>query len=462
VAVVAAAAVVVAAAPRIALAGMRRAGGGVTAKAVAIALTLPAALAVAAVPSAARDARRTTISGLRLVRGRVAELPRLTDQQRFTVVAPAARAVNVNTAVPKFEFFFNYNVVHHGKLQITAQFISPFFASFEQIDGGCVACTGPGRFQPFTVKHNTWRENVRGKLYMTGKTKIVQAIFSAGEIGRFKVYGLTLRQTVAPVRLAEGCIPADLQLSFAQLRDYKTMPKVPCQEQLPVGDSIQLGAPVELSATSGSPVSISGHAGEPEWLTVFQAPLDSKSPCAVNALSEALRTPNFISARVSGNFSGKFSAATASKPGYLCAYLQTGGRIKVTTGGVLPDGRVSATTDWFFLAGDVVNISGPTTATAGPMFTETFSGIAQVPEQLYVFAPNSPCATTAQAEYGVDPLDFTTAEQAGAFNTPVTITVSNTPPPVQYICAYTQYGPPSNGVPTGPTLAANSTTITIG
>jgi hypothetical protein len=85
-----------------------------------------------------------------------------------------------------------------------------------------------------------------------------------------------------------------------------------------------------------------------------------------------------------------------------------------------------------------------------------------VPEQLYVFAPNSPCATTAQAEYGVDPQDFTTAEAAGAFNTPVTITISATPPPVQYICAYMQYGAPSNGVPTGPTLAANSTAITIG
>ena len=93
--------------------------------------------------------------------------------------------------------------------------------------------------------------------------------------------------------------------------------------------------------------------------------------------------------------------------------------------------------------------------------SETITGRASTRQFLYVFAPFSPCAPTAQAEYAQDPHDLSTAKGPGAFSYGVTVTIASQTPPTVHFCAYLQSGAPVKGVPTGLTIRAASQTISI-
>jgi hypothetical protein len=373
---------------------------------------------------------------------------------------PYAHAAGINSVVPVFYIRFGYNVLGPGRLELLWLKISPFYKAFETWAGGCTKCGGPGNFGSARIRGHTWEEKVvGGKVFMTSSTRIAQSVTSPNEIGRFKVYGLSLSGTPAPVVLASGCTPANLFLTNSEVFHWRTLPTVPCTAKVPRNDHLTVRTPAELSSTSSEQGTISGHATGEQWLIAFEA--QHYKSCAPNAFAEDLITNTFFEQRVRGNFLVNFQTAPATTPGYICAYLQKGGRIRVTSGAELPYGRVSAAANWAFLAGDTVSISAPPSASPGQSVSVTATGTASVNEQLYLFSPFSPCAGTAQAEYGEDPDNFTTAETAGPFSTTATLTISPNAPPTVYVCAYLQLGAPSNGVPTGPTLATASQTISV-
>jgi hypothetical protein len=370
-------------------------------------------------------------------------------------------ATNINTVIPAFDMFFGYNIVG-GKVDMTKLLIKPFYSRFENVPaGGCTGCMGRGNFKKLKLSGHTLTELVKGgAIYMTKRTGLVESITSPDEIGRFKVYGLDPNpDDPHPILLRSACTPANLELTSTQVFDWRALPRVPCSQKLPGNNHVSVSEPVELPSSTTTDGTVSGHATGTQWLIAFQG--SSYESCAEDALAEGLRSTTYFERKVNGTFTIPFTTAPASTPGYTCAYLQVGGRVKVTSGGDLPDGRVTAAGDTPFLAGDSVSITGNTTATAGSTASETVSGNASIAEELYVFAPYSPCAASAQAEYGVDPTDSTEAVNKGAFSTTFTLTISPNAPSTGYLCAYLQVGSPSNTVPTGPTVASASEQISI-
>jgi len=385
--------------------------------------------------------------------------------RRATVTHSGQEAIvhttNINSVIPAFDMFFGYNIVG-GKVDMTKLLIKPFYSRFENVPaGGCTGCTGRGNFKKLKLSGHTLTELVKGgAIYMTKKTGLVESVTSPDEIGRFKVYGLDPNpDDPHPILLRSACTPANLELTSAQVFDWRTLPRVPCAQKLPGNNHVSVSEPIELPSSTTASGTVSGHASGTQWLIAFQG--SNYESCAEDALAEGLRSTTYFEREVSGTFTIPFTTAPATTPGYTCAYLQVGGRVKVTSGGDLPDGRVTATGSTPFLAGDSVSITGDTTATAGGTAAETVSGNASIAEQLYVFAPYSPCAASAQAEYGVDPTDYTEAVSKGAFSTSLTLTISPSAPSTGYVCAYLQVGAPSNTVPTGPTVASASEQISI-
>jgi hypothetical protein len=375
----------------------------------------------------------------------------------------SAHIANVNDVVPKFSIYFNYNVVRKT-LQLTKLSLKPFYRRVELLpSGGCFGCTGSGQFTGAKVTGDTITESVtNGSRYLGARAGFVEVITSPDEIGRYKVYALDTRSSPpVPVVLKEGCTPANLQISNDQAFDYKSLPTVPCTAQVARGDHIKLSSPLELSSTKSLHASVSGHSTGPQWLAVFEA---SSPGCGVNALAESLRTTRVFQVHVpDGRFRVNFRTPPASRPGHFCAYLQTGGRTRVTAlhGALLADGRLSATTASYFVAGDALTITSATAATQGQHLPVTLSGVTHLRTELYYFAPDSPCAGTAEAEYGIDPhvLEFT--ERPGPIHEQVTLGVSPNAPATVYECVYLLYGSPSQRAPVGPTLVGAAASVAV-
>jgi hypothetical protein len=293
---------------------------------------------------------------------------------------------------------------------------------------------------------------------MTTNTRIVEAVIHPGRVGRFKLYGVSVGPPSTPALLDQGCIAADAipaaggtssVLLGALLHPRNgVLPVVPCSG-VPRGDNVTFfRPPFELSATDVPTGGFSGRAGGPRWLSVFQG----NRPCAPDPLAESRLTPNHVFWHVNGQFSRGFRGVTATKPGFFCGYLQSGG----TFAGI-PDGRMGLTWSAPYYAGDNVAITGETTIGPGQKVNDVFTGFASAAEQLWSFDSFTPCANTAQGEY---------QPAAGVFNSPVKgrFSLNITAIPLSqsfYRCAYLNVGAPSKGKPTGPTLARASLFITV-
>ena len=368
---------------------------------------------------------------------------------------PLGTVANVNTAVPPFQIAFSFSPVRTGTLKLKAILIKPV-ASGEVVKGGCNACTGSGRFLPYTIHGHLFTERTQGTIIMTGRTRIVEALIRPGRVGRFKLYGVSVGPPTNPVLLAQGCIAADAlpiagptsRVVLEALLHPSVLPQVPCSGT-PRGDNVTFfRPPVELSPTVAPVGGFSGHAGGPRWLSVFQA----NRPCAPDPLAEAGVTPSHVFWHVSGNFRKGFRGVPATKPGFFCAYLQSGG----TFAGI-PSGLVGLTWSVPFYAGDTLSITGQSTVPPGQKVTDTFEGVASVHEELWSFDSFTPCAGTAQGE---------SATAAGVSHAPVfgsfSFTVAALPLSHSFFrCAYLNVGAAHNGKPTGPTLVRASLPITV-
>ena len=390
--------------------------------------------------------------------------------EAFNSARALARAGAINSVLPKFKTAIGYDI-RGGRVELTALFIYPFHENIEGAEFGCTACVGPGNFgpakwsgskvSPETRARYTLTDKLRGgTARMSAKTRIVVDVYDSGKIGRFRVYHLAGGRSPAPAVLASGCTPAYLPLKDhkAALSDWKHLPKVPCAGGTPHG-SLSIAAPLEFAAGGGQQATVSGHIAGSGWLTIFQ----TNGTCAPNALAEnTTSSAFFIPLKVHGNFRIQFKTAGTTSPGNVCAYLQNGGRDGFDFVTPLPDGRVAAKANLFYYAGDTAHITAASPVTAGQSTTVTVSGTAKVTgEYLYAFFPNSPCAATAQAEFGVDPSDQAVPETQVNYSSPFTVTVPSTAPATVYRCAYLQSGGPSNGVPTGTTLAAATATVAV-
>jgi hypothetical protein len=372
---------------------------------------------------------------------------------------PVAHAANANTVVGPFVTRFVTTPVpgHAGERELVREDIHPFLATEDEI-GGCFGCPHHrgGGFRPGVRHGRTESFRTRGPIILTAQTRVATVVFQPGEIGRFKLYRVDV-STANLVLVAEGCVPADVTPVFEDLKQLRTVPKVPCQSTEGARDKLNLSAPVEVSASSGVPGIISGFATGGRWLSIFQ----TSGVCAPDAQAEAARTPDHVFRQVIGSFRVSFTTAPDRTSGFFCVYLQTGGTYKVRTGGrevPVPDGRLTVTDSAPFSGGDAVTISAPPTATANQPVATTIAGRASLAEQLYVFAAYVPCAASAQADYPQAVGYFTRAVR-GAFSIGL-----NTVPLAQTatLCAYLQVGnPTSANLPTGPTLVRTSRVVGV-
>jgi len=377
----------------------------------------------------------------------------------LNVAEPLARIASVNTVVPPFGLAFSFSQVKVGQLKLKEVLIKPVDPG-EFVKGGCSQCTGTGSFLPYTIKNKLFTEGVRGNIFLSSKTHIVEALVRPGQIGRFKLYGVTVGPPTDTTLLAQGCLPADI-VQFAggttagvlnALLNPKTLPTIPCSASAnPRGDNVTFfRPPFELSATQQFTGEFKGFANGSRWLTVWEG---HQTHCGPDPFSEARLGFQHVTWHVHGNFDVAFRTARVSRAGFFCAYLQNGG-----TFGQLPDGRIGITWSAPYFAGDTISITGPTSAAAGATIENTFAGHASAPEQLWVFDSTTPCASTAEAEYG---------PSFGLSNTPVngdfSIRVTSVPLKQSgFRCAYLQVGAPTKkGLPTGPTLATASQAITV-
>lgn len=407
--------------------------------------------------------------------GRLASLGSSAVREQTTTLTgrhPVARTatVNINRVVPPFRFFLNFNVVGPLKLQLLGFLIGPFYQSFELFPlGGCHSCNGHGNFNSVKVFNRRkcgsvpapcLKETVRGKRTLTKHSLFIQALTSPDQVGRFTVLGVQVNPASPKVR-RQGCVGADVPLTndnfLAYLNGAKTVPTVPCHQTVTT-DPLPILSPTppfEVSSTSPTSFEISGSASGSEWLAMFEG----HQPCKLNSQATASVEPTAprLFTQVSGQFTKVFRTAPDTSPGYLCFYLQTGG----TFNGI-PDGRVTMADQVVYIAGDTVNISFLSTCQppqgANWCIQEQFAGSAAVAgEQLWVFAPASPCAATAAQEYAQDPQTRDFPLNTGQFANQLGIygTASST-----YVCAYLNLGAPANGTPTGPTLASAGVLVT--
>ena len=357
---------------------------------------------------------------------------------------PLAYLSNANTVVPPFGIAFAYHRVQTGTLKLKKILIRPV-TDDEFVKGGCSACTGPGRFLPYAIRNGEFTELTQGTILMTEKTKIVEAVIRPGRIGRFKLYGVSVGPPTKTKLIAQGCLAADSipapgptsHVLLNTLLHPKALPQVPCSGT-PRGDNVTFfRPPFELSSTTAPIGGFSGQAGGPRWLSVFEG----NQKCAPDPLAESVLTPNRVFWHVSGRFSKGFRGVPATKPGFFCAYLQSGGKYAG-----IPDGHMGLTWSAPYYAGDALSITGQGTVSPGQSVADTFEGIASVPEQLWSFDSFTPCAATAQGEF---------EPAAGVSHTAVSgsfsLTVTAIPLSHSFFrCAYLNVGAPKNGQPTGP------------
>ena len=279
---------------------------------------------------------------------------------------------------------------------------------------------------------------------MTNKTRFTQALTSPGRIGRYKVLGVNVQREF-PVLRGQGCLAADAPIANSDFLNHHSLPTVPCSGRIPAGDHVGFSSPLELA--SNRLETVSGHASGTRWLSVFL----SRSKCSRDALAQAQHSVAGKFWFVGGNFQESFTA-TDSAPGFFCIYLQTGGRFHK-----VPDGRLSVSGSIAYLAGDKLQISGPSSVAPGGQVLDTFTGSASIAEELYDFVSYAPCAATAQAEF---------QQAVGVYETPVSGPFSksvNSVPFAQsgFICAYLQVGAPSGVTPTGPTLVGAAEAVSV-
>ncbi|MBV9820148.1 MAG: hypothetical protein JOZ07_17595 [Solirubrobacterales bacterium] len=379
-----------------------------------------------------------------------------TDPTVFSFTNPLATPAVSNPVVQPFKLGFSYSQVHTGLLRLKALLIRPVSGA-DRLKGGCAHCdTGHGHFANYRLKGDIVTEPTVGKLYIDGSTRIAQAVVRPGAIGRFKLYGVRVGPPTVPVPLTQGCLPADLiptegptpAVVLNALLEPKVLPRLPCSGTVN-GDRAVLYTPYELSPAAPTPVGkFTGHANGSRYISVFQV----TNGCSHDALAESYRTHNFIVWHVRGDFTKYFSTAPATKPGFFCGYLQSGGHF-----GKIPDGRVGLAFDLRYYAGDAVSVS-PASGTSGSPVTDVITGNASTSETLWYFDSYSACAPTAQQEYP-NAVGLGHSPVSGAFSVTVTgVTLSQS----AYRCAYLQLGGPnSNGQPTGPTLAGGDSVITI-
>jgi hypothetical protein len=374
-----------------------------------------------------------------------------------TFVAPIAQSAKLNAVLPNFKFEMvifvspNPHKLNLHKLPLRKFIITPFYPRRESDPvGGCTACTGGGHFTKITIHGTTLTETVRGRLFVSGRTRFTQALTAPGKIGRYQVLGVHVVKAGAGViihipHLGHGCLAADAPLSNSDFLSRRALPTVPCSARVPSGDHVTLNHPLELA--SNHVETVSGHAAGARWLSVFL----SHSKCASDAQAEAARSTTRRFWFVGGNFSEPF-AATDTAPGFFCIYLQTGGRFH----GV-PDGRVSVSGGIPYLAGDSLQISGPSSVAPGGTAQDTFTGSASIAEEFYDFISYAPCAATAQAEF---------QQAVGLFEAPVqgpfTKSVNSVPfAQSGFVCAYLQVGAPSGTTPTGPTVVSAAEAVSV-
>ncbi len=450
-------------------------------------------LTAAARPSASTKAAHVAdhLDGRGISIGYRLDFTRAASLRRASVAA--APSVNARLRPFKVDFIYNRNPARPGTLQLTGFYLFPFFLGAELGPfGGCVQCEGSGTFgnahwgsiAPFARRfghspsqlgipaqfvNHTYSELVHGQKLITSRTRFIQAAIGPF-IGNFGVYGLDVNKGTL-VKLRGGCVPAylDWYATLNAVNDFVlhhvgNLPTVPCNQALPPNNHLTISAPTEFSSTAPVTGRITGHATGSQWLIAFQQPANkikrNEPACLPNALAELGRTVVSFQRQVNGNFVDTFTTAPASSPGFLCAYLQVGGRL-VIGNQPWPDGRVTATAVRPFYAGDSLSISGATAASPGQQVSETVTGVASTRQMLYVFSPFTPCAPSAQAEYAQDPQDLAVAKGPGGFSYGVTITIASQPPPTVHFCAYLQNGAPLHGVPTGLTIRAASQTISI-
>jgi len=436
---------------------------------MSLALAITAVLLSASVASAATLSQRDQPRSGNAASFRPAFLPASGKSATLNIAEPIAHIADVNTVVPAFELGFSYSQVKVGKLKLQEVLIKPVDPG-ESVKGGCSQCTGSGSFLPYTIKNRLFTEGTRGNIFLSGKTKIVEALVRPGQIGRFKLYGVSIGPPTQPALLAQGCLPADI-IALAggttsgvlnALLHPKTLPRVSCSASAnPRGDNVTFfRPPFELSATQHFTGEFKGFANGSRWLTAWEG---HQTNCGPDPLAEARRGFQHVIWPVHGKFDVVFNTALVSRAGFFCAYLQNGG-----TFDGLPDGRVGITWSVPYYAGDTVTIGGPTSAAVGSTIQNTFSGQASAPtgrglppEELWVFDSTSPCAATAGAEFGPS-FGLSNTAVNGNFSVQVTsvkLTQSG------FRCAYLNVGAPTkkNGLPTptGPTLASASLPITV-
>lgn len=414
-------------------------------------LTTLAASAGAAV--VAREARHIPIAA---AASRTAGAARAAPRQLFhTMASPraAAAAAGLNPTVKPFEFFLIYHSINSAELALKGFILKPFFAKQAPPIGGCLHCTGNGRFQPYTVKHNTLTETIKGTRILTARTRLSQGILRRGEIGRFKVFGVE-PHNAAPFVRQQGCTAADTGITSNDLLYGRKLPLIACTAPNPHDGPSSFFNPVELSKTASLTASVSGNAHGSRWVSVIKV----HGSCGANA-EQSIRTSGAtgVAIHVSGKFHKLVPTGKDNRAGNFCVYVQNGGKWH----GV-PDGRVSQRGSFPYYAGDTISITGATTAVITPPATtvtptNTFSGFASAKETLWTFDAATKCAATAQTELAA-------ASGVGDFKVKglYSLNISSFPLASSfYRCAYLNVGPASGGKPTGPTVAAASVLITV-
>ena len=313
------------------------------------------------------------LAGRNISLGYRLDFTRATRLRRATVAA--APSVNARLRPFKLDFIYNRNPARPGTLQLTGFYLFPFYLGPELGPfGGCVQCAGSGHFgdphwgsiAPFARRfghspselgipkqfvNHTYSSVAHGAIFMTSRTRFIMAAIGPF-IGNFGVYGLNVKNEKL-VKLRGGCIPAylDWYVSVSAVTNFVLhhvgdLPTVPCNQGVPPGDHVGISAPTELSSTGPVNGTITGHATGTQWLTYLQQPASKikkgEPPCLPNVLAELGRTTLSFERQVSGDFVVPFRTGAASSPGFMCAYLQLGGRL-FYGGTQWPDGRVSAT-----------------------------------------------------------------------------------------------------------------------
>lgn len=376
---------------------------------------------------------------------------RLVRTQADLVRGPIAHIANVNAIVKQFKLHLIYctlgcgRPVPAGKILLQGFILDPFYSG-DIVAGECVPCQG-GRFKPYTLsRRHILTERVRGTKFMTKRTKFIQGILRPGAIGRIQLDKVVFGRSPKVVRVAQTCLGADTgALNFGG-----TLPLIPCNQRVPNDPSASFLTPYEVSSTQDKLVEVSGHLTGQRWISLFRI----HGPCGPDAQATARKYHQLPALmHVSGPFTKFFGTGTDTQPGNFCVYAQLGQLYQK-----VPDGRLTLVGSHVFYAGDRVAIVGPTSVGVGGTATDDFVGHASTTETLWIFTAAQPCAASAEAEYPPS-FGFSHVAVTGDFSTPET---SAPLPSSSFRCAYLQLGAPtSQGLPTGPTLAAASQLVTV-